>query len=96
MDNLFKALLIIILVAFLYLYYENSDNGRYIKYTAGKESFNLLDTKTGKVYYRGDKIYMHDILFDKREQDRKDEEIFRKLDAVKDDATFEERWNAIQ
>jgi len=60
MDNLFKALLIIILVAFLYLYYENTGNGRYIKYK--EEGFNLLDTKTGKVYYRGvNKVTIHDL-----------------------------------
>jgi len=51
MDNLFKALLIIILLAFLYLYYENSNSGRYVSY--GRESSDLLDTKTGKVYYGG-------------------------------------------
>jgi len=51
MNNLFKALLIIILGAFLYLYYQNSNNGRYIPY--GGKSSNLLDTKTGKVYYGG-------------------------------------------
>jgi len=61
MDNLFKALLIIILVAFLYLYYENSGSGRYIVYK--EEGFNLLDTKTGKVYYASPKtVLRHDIL----------------------------------
>ena len=62
MDNLFKTLLIIILLAFLYLYYESSDNGRYIEY--GKESqdwASLLDTKTGKMYYRHEgKIVSYD------------------------------------
>jgi len=48
MDNLFKALLIIILVAFLYLYYENSENGRYIKYS--EAGLNVLDTTTGELY----------------------------------------------
>jgi len=53
MDNLFKALLIIILLAFLYLYYESSDNGRYIKYGKGsRDRASLLDTKTGKIYYK--------------------------------------------
>jgi len=62
MDNLFKALLIIILVAFLYLYYENSGSGRYIVYK--EKGINLLDTKTGKVYYaRLEKgVLRHDIL----------------------------------
>jgi len=62
MDNLFKALLIIILVAFLYLYYENSGSGRYIVYK--EEGFNLLDTKTGKVYYARLKkgVIRHDFL----------------------------------
>ena len=55
MDNLFKALLIIILLAFLYLYYENSNNGRYINYRI-ESSINVLDTKTGKLY-----IYTKDI-----------------------------------
>jgi len=49
MDNLFKALLIIILVAFLYLYYENSNNGRYINYNPENPLY-ILDTKTGKLY----------------------------------------------
>jgi len=48
MDNLFKALLIIILVAFLYLYYENSENGRYINYS--EAGLNVLDTTTGELY----------------------------------------------
>jgi len=59
MDNLFKALLIIILVAFLYLYYESSNNGRYINYS--ENGFNLLDTKTGKVYVSStDKNILYD------------------------------------
>ncbi len=63
MDNLFKALLIIILVAFLYLYYENSNNGRYIRY--GEEGYlKVLDTKTGQhhIYNTGiDKIILYDL-----------------------------------
>ena len=62
MDNLFKALLIIILVAFLYLYYENSDNGRYINYRP-ESPLNILDTKTGKLYIYNsekDKIILYD------------------------------------
>jgi len=51
MDNLFKALLIIILVAFLYLYYENSDNDRYFLLGRG----TVFDKKTGTSYYRGTK-----------------------------------------
>ena len=60
MDNLFKALLLIILVAFLYLYYENSDNDRYFyikpvdaplsKFGLGK----VFDKKTGTLYYKTD------------------------------------------
>jgi len=46
MDNLFKALLIIILVAFLYLYYENSNNDRYFL----KDSGLVFDKKTGTIY----------------------------------------------
>jgi len=46
MDNLFKALLIIILGAFLYLYYENSNNDRY-----SFSSSKLFDKKTGTIYY---------------------------------------------
>jgi len=46
MDNLFKALLIIILGAFLYLYYENTESGRYINVSG----IRILDTKTGKVF----------------------------------------------
>jgi len=52
MDNLFKALLIIILVAFLYLYYENSENGRYIKYY--EVGLNVLDTTTGELYFHSE------------------------------------------
>jgi len=62
MDNLFKALLIIILVAFLYLYYENSNNGRYINYRP-EYPLNMLDTKTGKLYIYDsvkDKIILYD------------------------------------
>jgi len=47
MDNLFKALLIIILVAFLYLYYENSNSGRYVIEKV-QYPYSVLDTKTGK------------------------------------------------
>jgi len=64
MDNLFKALLIIILVAFLYLYYENSNNGRYIKYSSDTNDtiINILDTKTGNLYlYYEDKITLYDL-----------------------------------
>jgi len=64
MDNLFKALLIIILVAFLYLYYENSDSGRYVKYGQGGY-LNVLDTKTGKQYIYNsddDKFIQYDFL----------------------------------
>jgi len=45
MDNLFKALLIIILLAFLYLYYENSNNDRY-----SFSSFGAFDKRTGTYY----------------------------------------------
>jgi len=51
MDNLFKALLIIILVAFLYLYYENSDNDRYSYHTPGTAGQEVFDKKTGTLYY---------------------------------------------
>ena len=55
MDNLFKALLIIILVAFLYLYYENSDDDRYYMV---EERYGVLDKKTGTYYqiYKGNFI----------------------------------------
>ena len=49
MDNLFKALLIIILGAFLYLYYENSNNDRYYYYAKYPTVF---DKKTGTMYER--------------------------------------------
>jgi len=63
MDNLFKALLIIILLVFLYLYYENSDNGRYINYPKPERHVNLLDTKTGKFYFYGvNRVLVYDIL----------------------------------
>jgi len=63
MDNLFKALLIIILLAFLYLYYENSNNGRYINYRPAS-GLSVLDTKTGKLYvYNSEKnkIKLYDL-----------------------------------
>ena len=61
MDNLFKALLIIILVAFLYLYYENSVSGRYVRYEEGLYP-SVLDTKTGKIYYEYQgKIKLYDL-----------------------------------
>ena len=47
MDNLFKALLIIILVAFLYLYYESSNTDRYFYIQKGGIVF---DKKTGTRY----------------------------------------------
>ena len=50
MDNLFKALLIIILVAFLYLYYENSNNDRYFFIERGAVIF---DKRTGTLYWDG-------------------------------------------
>ena len=63
MDNLFKSLLIIILVAFLYLYYENSGSGRYIDYSKIKGQVSLLDTKTGKVYFYGiDRVLVYSML----------------------------------
>ncbi len=55
MDNLFKALLIIILVAFLYLYYENSNNDRYsyIPTVVGRHlPIGILDKKTGIFYFQ--------------------------------------------
>ncbi len=61
MDNLFKALLIIILVAFLYLYYENSNSGRYVSYEV-EYPYGVFDTKTGKYYiYRNNKIILIDL-----------------------------------
>jgi len=51
MDNLFKALLIIILVAFLYLYYENSNNDRYFLRSQSSTT-QVFDKKTGTIYYR--------------------------------------------
>ncbi len=60
MDNLFKALLIIILVAFLYLYYQNSEVGRYSRHGEGR--LMVLDTKTGKYYiYSNHKIILYDL-----------------------------------
>ena len=66
MDNLFKALLIIILVAFLYLYYENMDNNRFYylsKPAYYKTDIRLLDTKTGQIYNyeypKGGEIFYH-------------------------------------
>jgi len=63
MDNLFKALLIIILVAFLYLYYENSNSGRYVIEKV-QYPYSVLDTKTGKQYIyqvaNKDKIILYD------------------------------------
>jgi len=62
MDNLFKALLIIILLAFLYLYFENSGNGRYIQYTVDS-SIAVLDTKTGQIsIYKKDKNLLIDVI----------------------------------
>jgi len=61
MDNLFKALLIIILGAFLYLYYENSNNDRYshIPTEAGKPIPSvILDKKTGIFYFKYSDGYM--------------------------------------
>jgi len=52
MDNLFKTLLIIILLAFLYLYYENSNNDRY--YFSASE-WKVFDKKTGTTYERNGK-----------------------------------------
>ena len=63
MDNLFKALLIIILLAFLYLYYESSDSGRYIKYGEWR-NLRVFDTKTGKYYIykpHNNKIILYDL-----------------------------------
>ena len=52
MDNLFKTLLIIILVAFLYLYYENSNNNRYSETNplAKMNISRVFDKKTGTQY----------------------------------------------
>ncbi len=65
MDNLFKALLIIILVAFLYLYYENSNNDRYLYIRPLTESgiYRVYDKKTGNRYIWGrDKIITLNVL----------------------------------
>ena len=55
MDNLFKALLIIILVAFLYLYYENSNNDRYshVRPMTERSIHRVFDKKTGTHYILG-------------------------------------------
>jgi len=47
MDNLFKALLVIFLIAFLYLYYENSNKDRYFYI---QENRAVFDKKTGTIY----------------------------------------------
>lgn len=52
MDNLFKALLIIILVAFLYLYYEKSNNDRYSYHRLGTKGREVFDKKTGTFYHK--------------------------------------------
>jgi len=62
MDNLFKALLIIILLAFLYLYFENSGNGRYIQFTVDSR-IAVLDTKTGQIsIYKKDDNLLIDVI----------------------------------
>jgi len=57
MNNLFKVLLIIILGAFLYLYYQNMGNNRYHSMAGHSSSKGytiiLLDTKTGHAYVYG-------------------------------------------
>jgi hypothetical protein len=59
MDNLFKALLIIILGGFLYLYYNNSDNNRFQHIP--QAGIALLDTKTGKIYDYGNPLVIYDL-----------------------------------
>ncbi len=51
MDNLFKTLLIIILLAFLYMYYENSNNDRYSYHISGTAGLDVFDKKTGTIHF---------------------------------------------
>jgi len=68
MDNLFKALLIIVLGAFLYLYYINSDNGRY-RFIYKDLAKVLLDSKTGTMYIiTTEGIYKNDLINSTREK----------------------------
>jgi hypothetical protein len=47
-DKLFRIAILIISIAFLIIYYEGTQNGRY-KYYASDET--MLDSRTGKTYY---------------------------------------------
>ena len=55
--ELFKALLLILIIGFLYVFYDysksvrkQSENGRYILVTTTYSSGQVIDTRTGKVY----------------------------------------------
>ena len=49
-DTLFKYLLIVILTGFLFAYYQKSQVGRY---QMGDGFGEVIDTKTGNVYFQG-------------------------------------------
>jgi hypothetical protein len=46
-DKLFRIFIIIISIAFLIVYYEGTQNGRYIFYTSDNA---MVDSRTGKMY----------------------------------------------
>ena len=50
-NNLFRIALLIILVGFLFVYYQNSQIGRY--QFRDESHRTVIDTKTGKVYSTG-------------------------------------------
>lgn len=63
-ENIFKAILLIMIGLFLYLFYQfnniqiqNKDNGRY---QMNFETQDVLDTKTGTVYRR---IYNYNLYY---------------------------------
>lgn len=49
MDRLFKVGLLILGLAFLLLYYNNSQNQRYVQ-AGGPDDIVVLDTRTGKLF----------------------------------------------
>lgn len=54
--DFFKFFLLIILLGFLYVFYLNSQNGRYINYNQELEKV-IIDTRTGALYaFTDDKL----------------------------------------
>ena len=51
-NEYFRLVILIILISYLLIYYQNAQNGRYVKLgEGGLNIYIIMDTRTGETYY---------------------------------------------